>query len=229
MEKTILKKCIILANGNPPKKKVISFFRKNSFNTLICADGGANSALQMSLVPDVIIGDLDSISSEALKNFRTESKIIQLKRQNDTDVEKCLKYAIKSGFDKVILMGVTGNRLDHIPSRRATLRYSMFLALGSSGRGGQEQSLSLKCPGPRWMCSSSISTGRTTGASWILRLTGTPIPRLTGWRCGARRIRTPSCALISITAWSTFACLLPSVTYSGMRRCGTSGPSSTAR
>ena len=114
MEKTILKKCIILANGNPPKKKVISFFRKNSFNTLICADGGANSALQMSLVPDVIIGDLDSISSEALKNFRTESKIIQLKRQNDTDVEKCLKYAIKSGFDKVILMGVTGNRLDHI-------------------------------------------------------------------------------------------------------------------
>ena len=109
-----MKKCIILANGNPPKKKVISFFRKNSFNTLICADGGANSALQMSLVPDVIIGDLDSISSEALKNFRTESKIIQLKRQNDTDVEKCLKYAIKSGFDKVILMGVTGNRLDHI-------------------------------------------------------------------------------------------------------------------
>ncbi len=36
-----------------------------------------------------------------------------MKRQNDTDVEKCLKYAIKNNFDDVILVGVTGNRLDH--------------------------------------------------------------------------------------------------------------------
>lgn len=108
-----MKKCIILANGNPPKKKVISFFRKNGFNTLICADGGANSSMEMELVPDVIIGDLDSISAETIKEFKSVSKIIRLKRQNDTDVEKCLKYAIKSGFDEVILMGVTGIRLDH--------------------------------------------------------------------------------------------------------------------
>ena len=108
-----MKKCIILANGKPPKKSIISFYKSRGFDTLICADGGANSAFKMSLVPDVIIGDLDSISTEALREFKLVSKIIEIKRQNDTDVEKCLKFAIKKRFDEALLMGVTGNRLDH--------------------------------------------------------------------------------------------------------------------
>ncbi|MCW8813743.1 MAG: thiamine diphosphokinase, partial [Chlorobium sp.] len=107
------KKCIILANGKPPKKSIITFFQKKEFETLICADGGANSALKMKLIPDYIIGDLDSISSEASKRFRNTSKIIELKGQNDTDVEKCLKYAIKKKYHEALLFGVTGNRLDH--------------------------------------------------------------------------------------------------------------------
>jgi thiamine pyrophosphokinase len=108
-----MKKCIILANGKPPKKNIISFFQKKGYNKLICADGGANSALKMGLVPNVIIGDLDSISLDALQNFQSKSQIIQLKRQTDTDVEKCLKYAISRGYNEALLVGVTGNRLDH--------------------------------------------------------------------------------------------------------------------
>ena len=108
-----MKKCIVLANGKPPKKSIISFFQTRGYDKLFCADGGANSALNMNLIPDVIIGDLDSISSVALKKFEKQSKIIQLKRQNDTDVEKCLKYAINKNFNEVMLTGVTGNRLDH--------------------------------------------------------------------------------------------------------------------
>ncbi|MCK7528761.1 MAG: hypothetical protein MZV64_70000 [Ignavibacteriales bacterium] len=50
---------------------------------------------------------------EALKEFKSVSKIIRLKRQNDTDVEKCLKYAISNKYDEALLVGVTGNRLDH--------------------------------------------------------------------------------------------------------------------
>ena len=108
-----VKKCIILANGKPPKKSIITFFQRRDYKKLICADGGSNSALKMKLVPDVIIGDFDSISSKALKDFNSVSKIIRLKRQNDTDVEKCLKYAIKNKFEEALLLGATGNRLDH--------------------------------------------------------------------------------------------------------------------
>jgi thiamine pyrophosphokinase len=108
-----MKKCIILANGKPPKKSLITFFQKLGYTTLICADGGSDSAMKMNLIPDVIIGDLDSISFKSKEKFRITTKIIQIKRQNDTDVEKCLKFAIKKKFDEAMLVGVTGNRLDH--------------------------------------------------------------------------------------------------------------------
>jgi len=108
-----VKKCIILANGKSPRKSVITFFQKNGFDTLLCADGGADSALRLGLTPDYIIGDLDSLSKEAIKKSKYTSKILQYKRQNDTDVEKCLKFAIKNKFDEALLISVTGNRLDH--------------------------------------------------------------------------------------------------------------------
>ncbi|BDQ02105.1 thiamine diphosphokinase [Ignavibacterium sp.] len=108
-----MKKCIIIANGRAPSKKVINFFEKKGYTTLICADGGANSAKKLGLVPDYIIGDLDSVSPETIKYFSDKSTIIKITRQNDTDVEKCLKFAIKKGFTEALLLGVTGDRLDH--------------------------------------------------------------------------------------------------------------------
>ena len=108
-----MKRCIILANGKPPKKKAIEFLMANGYSTLICADGGANSAKILGLTPDYIIGDLDSVKSSTLSYFKGKSKILQIKRQNDTDVEKCLKLAIKKGFTDAVLLGVTGDRLDH--------------------------------------------------------------------------------------------------------------------
>jgi thiamine pyrophosphokinase len=109
----IVKKCIILANGKPPRKSVIKFLTDRHFNTLICADGGANSARKLNLIPDFIIGDLDSINESTLNYFRGKSIIKKIRRQNDTDVEKCLKFAISKKISEAILIGVTGDRLDH--------------------------------------------------------------------------------------------------------------------
>lgn len=108
-----MKKCLIIANGKSPTKKVVDYFVNKGFSAIICADGGANSAKKFGIIPNFIIGDLDSISLSTLNYFKNKSTIIQIKRQNDTDVEKCLKFAIKKGFKEAILLGVTGDRLDH--------------------------------------------------------------------------------------------------------------------
>ncbi|NWF88005.1 MAG: thiamine diphosphokinase [Ignavibacteriaceae bacterium] len=108
-----MKQCIILANGKPPSKQVIEYFIRNKNSVLFCADGGANSALKLNLEPKFIIGDLDSVHESTLLAYKDRVKVIKLKRQNDTDVEKCLKEAIKLKFREAILTGVTGNRLDH--------------------------------------------------------------------------------------------------------------------
>ena len=108
-----MKKCIILANGIPPKKQVYNFLKKSGFETLFCADGGAESALKLKIIPQYIIGDFDSINPETLNYFKNKSVLIKIKRQNDTDVEKCLKTAINKNFEEVILLGAAGSRLDH--------------------------------------------------------------------------------------------------------------------
>ncbi len=106
-------KCIILANGRPPGKDVITHLMNSGYGTLICADGGANSAGRMGLTPDYIIGDLDSTEEKFLKMFGGKCVVKKIKRQNDTDVEKCLKFASKQGFREAVLIGATGDRLDH--------------------------------------------------------------------------------------------------------------------
>ncbi|HKI78848.1 MAG TPA: thiamine diphosphokinase [Ignavibacteriaceae bacterium] len=108
-----MKKCIIIANGKPPSIGVMKFLQKENYSTIICADGGANSAFKLGVVPDYIIGDLDSITDKTKKYFNKKSKIVKIKRQNDTDVEKCLKFAIKKKIGEAVLVGVTGDRLDH--------------------------------------------------------------------------------------------------------------------
>jgi len=113
MKKIKNKKCIIIANGKAPNKKAIDYFIDKGFTTIICADGGANTAKKINIIPDFIIGDLDSIADKTILYFKSKSNIIKFKRQNDTDIEKCLKFAVKNGFKEVVLLGVTGNRLDH--------------------------------------------------------------------------------------------------------------------
>lgn len=108
-----IKRCIILANGKPPLKNVIKYFQNKNYSDLLCADGGGNSALSLNLSPKFIIGDFDSISTLTLKHFSKTTEMIKIKRQSDTDVEKCLKFAIRNHYSEIILMGVTGNRLDH--------------------------------------------------------------------------------------------------------------------
>ncbi|MBK8946029.1 MAG: thiamine diphosphokinase [Ignavibacteriae bacterium] len=108
-----MKKAILIANGDKPTKKIISYFQKLGYKTIICADGGANSAKKIKVIPDFIIGDLDSVTNETLKYFRGKSEIIKLSRQNDTDVEKALKFLIKKKYNEIVLLGATGDRLDH--------------------------------------------------------------------------------------------------------------------
>ncbi len=108
-----MNRSIILANGQHPEKDVFTYLQSKGFDKLVCADGGANSAFQLDLIPDYIIGDLDSIHSSVREYYKGKSKIIQISRQDDTDVEKSLKFLIQNNCKEVVLLGATGDRLDH--------------------------------------------------------------------------------------------------------------------
>ena len=75
---------------------------------LVAADGGANHLRHNSLVPQAVIGDLDSVTDK--DHWQSVSKVIELKEQDTTDFEKCL-YSVDAPL--FIAIGFTGNRLDH--------------------------------------------------------------------------------------------------------------------
>ena len=82
---------------------------------IVCADGGVNHLLKIGKMPDVVIGDLDSIGQEELNLIEKEDiKIEKFSTMKDeTDTELCIDYILKKGFKEITLMGVTGTRLDH--------------------------------------------------------------------------------------------------------------------
>ncbi len=49
--------------------------------TVIAADGGANFLLNRNIIPDVLIGDFDSISERSLEELRTKSEVVQFPRK----------------------------------------------------------------------------------------------------------------------------------------------------
>ena len=85
----------------------------------ICADGAVNRlhSFDPNLIPDIIIGDLDSADPTLLDKYQSQGTRIERDDcQDTTDLEKCIKTSISftSNDTSIVVMGVTGGRLDHM-------------------------------------------------------------------------------------------------------------------
>lgn len=83
--------------------------------SVICVDGGAKHVRKFGLVPDILIGDLDSIFEEDLEYMNSLNvKIMRYPSEKEmTDTEIAVKYAMESGYSEIIIIGGIGTRLDH--------------------------------------------------------------------------------------------------------------------
>lgn len=104
------KTALVIVNGLLPfmiLKKCVA-----EADVIICADGGANYALENDIHPDYVVGDLDSIRPETRAALK-DTQFIHRPSQYSTDLEKTMQYAIENGIERVLLVGMTGLRLDH--------------------------------------------------------------------------------------------------------------------
>ncbi len=88
---------------------------------LIAADRGVLSTEKFGLMPDVIIGDFDSLG------FVPDSEnVIRLPiEKDDTDIGYAVKYALERGAREFYIYGACGGMLDHTV---ANLQHSAALA-----------------------------------------------------------------------------------------------------
>ena len=83
----------------------------NRRDTVICADSGARHAKTLDIVPDIIIGDFDSIAPDLLDFYADQCAVIQDDDQNKTDLMKALDQT--SHATPVEIYGAIGQRADH--------------------------------------------------------------------------------------------------------------------
>lgn len=75
----------------------------------VCADGGYKNALKADIVPDVVVGDFDSLG-KVPNNVKTE---VFSKFKDLTDGEIAIETAISNGADEIYITCAFGGRTDH--------------------------------------------------------------------------------------------------------------------
>lgn len=125
---------LILCNGEAPSRALCRRLAREA-DMIIAADGGANIARRYAIRPHVIIGDLDSVSSETQRFFSTSS-ILYVSDQDSTDLEKALTFTAGQRIPRATVVGATGKRLDFTLGNLSVLwAYTAFIDLTFVGDG----------------------------------------------------------------------------------------------
>jgi len=113
---------IIFANGNLPNpEKARTLLRPDDF--ILCADGGTRHAFALGLTPNVVIGDLDSVTEEErrkMKEFDVET-IQHPTDKNETDLELAINHALTLNPSQILILAALGGRMDQTLANIALL------------------------------------------------------------------------------------------------------------
>lgn len=109
-----MKRVVIFTNGNlsdvSQAKKII---KKTDY--LIAVDGGAKFFKKLKLIPNIVIGDMDSIPPMCKGLINQTPTVIKYPRKKDkTDFELAIDYCLKEKFQEIIIFGILGDRIDHM-------------------------------------------------------------------------------------------------------------------
>ena len=78
---------------------------------VVCCDGALQKLLSVNIIPDVVVGDGDSMDREELSRHSIPYHADRSEEYND--LQKALKYCMANGHDDVLLLGCGGLREDH--------------------------------------------------------------------------------------------------------------------
>lgn len=91
---------------------------------VVVLDGAMDRIQKLEVKPDVVIGDMDSLS---LSINDIDVEVISVDDQDSTDLEKGIEYLIGRGYDQINIVWATGKRLDHTVNNFTTLaKYSEY-------------------------------------------------------------------------------------------------------
>jgi len=119
---------LIVLGGDRPGKALLERCAGQADLT-IAADRGLEAFYEAGLVPDLLVGDMDSVSEQVLSCYagRVDQRRLNCIK-DDTDGVDAMDEAIARGADRITFLGALGGRLDHALA-------NLMLLVRAHGRG----------------------------------------------------------------------------------------------
>ena len=102
----------IVCNGQFPRKEYPLYLLRSA-NAVVCCDGALQALEKRGIVPDVVIGDMDSVCGRALKRF--PGRVVRVQDQETNDLTKAFSFVMDAYPDctAIHILAATGYREDH--------------------------------------------------------------------------------------------------------------------
>lgn len=113
-----MKKAVVILNGEiKVGYEIYNRYSNTDSYDIFCADGGANHAFELGIIPKLIIGDFDSINKKVLEHFKNMDVTFEKfpKSKDFTDGELIIGK-IYDQYEEIIVLGGQGGRTDHFLS-----------------------------------------------------------------------------------------------------------------
>jgi thiamine pyrophosphokinase len=94
-------------------------FIKGEKDIIVCADGGMVSLKKNNIIPDVIMGDFDSLGYVP----EGENVFVYPSEKHDSDISIAIKYGFDKGYKNFAIYGGFGGRFDHTFANVQMLSY----------------------------------------------------------------------------------------------------------
>lgn len=128
---------IIVSGGNIQKDFALDFLKKKMCQkqtispVLVAADKGLDFLEEISYLPDLVVGDFDSLSTKGKKYLveltedrRKKTEIVRLKpEKDDSDTQSAVNICIGRGAKDILILGATGTRVDHLWANIGLIAY----------------------------------------------------------------------------------------------------------
>ena len=111
-------KAFIYTGGTILEKKITE--RPKEEDLIIAADSGYHNAKKMGVMPQILLGDFDSLGKA--EKIPDDTEILQVPAEkDDTDTQLAVQVALEKGATELVIIGGLDGRLDHTLSNLAIL------------------------------------------------------------------------------------------------------------
>jgi len=96
-------------------KEIFSSYKNIDYSKdlIIAVDAGLERVNKLGIEPDLIIGDMDTLSPELLEQYPDTEKIKYDIQKNHTDTELAILWCLEHNLKQVVIINGLTNRFDH--------------------------------------------------------------------------------------------------------------------